>query len=108
MMSAVDLATAVNENAAIVILVIDNGAYGTIRMHQQRDYPGRVIATDLGNPDFVAFARSFGAWGARVETTEDFPAAFAEARAAGGPALIHLVTSLRDISPGRTLESLGG
>jgi acetolactate synthase-1/2/3 large subunit len=105
MMCAQELATAVQFGVNLVILVIDNGAYGTIRMHQERDYPGRTIATDLKNPDFVAFAHSFGAWAERVDRTEEFPAAFERARRAGKPALIHLVTDLRDIAPGRTLRA---
>ncbi|HET9159193.1 MAG TPA: thiamine pyrophosphate-dependent enzyme [Caulobacteraceae bacterium] len=103
MMCAQELATAVQYGANIVALVVDNGAYGTIRMHQERDFPGRPIATDLANPDFVAFAESFGAHAERVEETARFPAALERARAAGRPALIHLVTDLRDISPGRVL-----
>jgi acetolactate synthase-1/2/3 large subunit len=104
LMCAQDLATAVQYGANFVTLVIDNGAYGTIRMHQQRDYPGRTIATDLRNPDFVAYAEAFGAFGVRVETTGQFAPALAAARAAGKPALIHLITDLRDIAPGRTIE----
>jgi len=102
-MCAQELATAVQYGVDVVALVVDNGAYGTIRMHQERDYPGHTIATDLRNPDFVAFAHSFGAWGERVETTEQFPAALERARAAGRPALLHLITDLRDIAPGRTI-----
>ena len=93
--------------AAVVVIVVDNGSYGTIRMHQARDYPGRVMATDLQNPDFVALAESFGAWARRVETTEAFPDALAAAREAGTVALIHLLTDVEDIAPGRTLSSLG-
>jgi acetolactate synthase-1/2/3 large subunit len=103
MMCAQELATAVQYGANLVTLVVDNGAYGTMRMHQERDFPGRTIATDLRNPDLVAFARSFGAWAGRVETTAEFAPALAAARAAGRPALIHLITDLADIAPGRTL-----
>ncbi len=106
LMSAQEMATAAQYGAAVIFLVVDNGAYGTIRMHQERDYPGRVIATELANPDFVAFARSFGAFAVRVEETAAFPAALSAARASGGPALIHLVTDIGDIAPGRTLASL--
>jgi acetolactate synthase I/II/III large subunit len=87
-------------------LVVDNGSYGTIRMHQERHYPGRVSGTELKNPDFAAFARAFGAFAVTVERTEDFPAAFAQAQAAGRAALIHIKTSLDDISPGRTIAAL--
>jgi acetolactate synthase-1/2/3 large subunit len=106
LMTGQEMATAVQYGANVVTVVVDNGSYGTIRMHQERDYPGRVIATDLQNPDFAAYARAFGAWAATVDKTEDFPAAFAEARAAGKPALIHLKTSVEVIAPGRTLTQL--
>lgn len=106
LMTGQELATAVQYNVNIVIVVVDNGSYGTIRMHQEREYPGRVVATDLRNPDFAAFAASFGAWSTRVERTEQFPAALEAARQAGKPALIHVVTSVEDIAPGRTISAL--
>ncbi len=108
LMTAQEMATAVQYGAAVVTVVVDNGTYGTIRMHQERDYPGRVIATDLQNPDFAAYARSFGAWATTVERTEDFPAAFTEARKAGVAALIHLKTDAEQIAPGRTITQLRG
>jgi acetolactate synthase-1/2/3 large subunit len=106
MMSAAELATAVQYGANVVTVVVDNGSYGTIRMHQEREYPGRVIATDLRNPDFAVLARSFGAWGASVDRTADFAAAFDAARAAEAPAIIHLKTDVEAIAPGRTLTGL--
>jgi acetolactate synthase-1/2/3 large subunit len=106
MMSAQELATAIQHDAAVIFVVVDNGSYGTIRMHQERHYPGRVSGTELTNPDFAAFARAFGAFAVTVERTEDFPAAFAQAQAAGRAALIHIKTSLDDISPGRTIAAL--
>ena len=106
LMTGQEMATAVQYGANVVTIVVDNGSYGTIRAHQEQRYPGRAIATDLKNPDFAAYARAFGAWSARVERTEHFPAALEEARSAGVPALIHLVTDLEDISPGRTLSGL--
>jgi acetolactate synthase-1/2/3 large subunit len=106
LMTGQELATAVQYGANVLIVVADNGSYGTIRAHQERHYPGRVVATDLRNPDFAALARAFGAWGERVERTEDFPAAFEQARRCGRPALIHLVTDVEDIAPGRTLAQL--
>jgi acetolactate synthase-1/2/3 large subunit len=106
LMTGQELATAVQYGADVVVVVADNGSYGTIRAHQERRYPGRVVATDLKNPDFVAYARAFGAWAERVERTADFPAAFAQARAAGRPALIHLLTDIEDIAPGRTISGL--
>jgi acetolactate synthase-1/2/3 large subunit len=101
-----EMATAVQYGAATVTVVVDNGAYGTIRMHQERDYPNRVEATELKNPDFAAYAQSFGAWATTVETTAGFPAAFDAARKAGRPALIHLKTDVEAIAPGRTLAQL--
>ncbi len=106
LMTGQELATAVQYGARIVVVVVDNGSYGTIRAHQERRYPGRVIGTDLSNPDFVAYARAFGCWSVRVERTEHFPAALMEACKAEGPALIHLVADLEDIAPGRTLSGL--
>ncbi len=72
LMTGQELATAVQYDAAIVVLVVNNGMYGTIRMHQERNYPGRVSGTDLVNPDFAALAHAFGAHGAVVERTQDF------------------------------------
>ena len=106
LMTGQELATAVQYGANVVVVVVDNGSYGTIRAHQERRYPGRVIATSLRNPDFVAYARAFGAWSVRVERTEHFPAALSAARQAGVPALIHLVTDVEDISPGRTISEI--
>lgn len=106
LMTGQELATAVQYDAHVVIIVVDNGSYGTIRMHQERQFPGRISATDLRNPDFAAFARAFGAWAATVETTAAFPDALAAARTANAPALIHVKTSVEDISPGRTIAAL--
>ncbi len=106
LMTGQELATAVQYHAAIVIIVVDNSSLSTIRMHQERKYPGNTFATDLRNPDFVAYARSFGAWAKCVERTEDFAAALQEARAAGIPALIHLRVALEDIAPGVTISQI--
>jgi acetolactate synthase-1/2/3 large subunit len=106
LMTGQELATAVQYGAKVVVIVVDNGAYGTIRMHQEREYPGRTMATELRNPDFAAYARAFGAWAETVETTAGFAPAFAAARAAGRPALIHLKTDVEAIAPGRTLTQL--
>ncbi len=105
-MTGQELATAVQFGANVIVVVVDNGSYGTIRAHQEQRFPGRVMATDLKNPDFVAYARAFGAWSTRVERTEHFAAALDEARRAESPALIHLVTDVEDIAPGRTLTQL--
>lgn len=98
LMSAQELATAVQYRLAVVVLVFDNGMYGTIRMHQERRYPGRPYGTDLVNPDFAAFARSFGAHGETVARTEDFAPAFDRALAAGRPAVLHLLVGAEPIS----------
>jgi acetolactate synthase-1/2/3 large subunit len=98
-----ELATAVQYGASLIVLVANNGMYGTIRMHQEREYPGRISGTTLKGPDYAALARSFGAHGERVTRTQDFAAAFARAQAAGGVALIELVTDPLQITPDRRL-----
>ncbi len=103
LMTGQDFATAVQYNLPIVVVIADNGIYGTIRMHQERDYPGRVVATALRNPDFVAYALAFGGYGALVEKTADFPAAFAQAQATGKPSIIHLKIDPEAITPTTTL-----
>ncbi len=90
LMTGQELATAVQYRANITIIVVNNGMYGTIRMHQERDYPERVSGTDLHNPDFAALARAHGAFGAVVEATEQFAPAFQEAMEFDGPSLIEL------------------
>ena len=87
-MTGQELATAVQYGAAVIFCVVNNGMYGTIRMHQERDYPARVYATALQNPDFAALARAYGAHGELVERTEDFAPAF-ERAAGGGQACRH-------------------
>jgi acetolactate synthase I/II/III large subunit len=90
LMTGQELATAVHRRLGVIVLLVNNGMYGTIRMHQERHHPGRVIGTDLHNPDFAALARAYGAYGEVVERTADFPAAFERARAAGLPAILEL------------------
>ena len=106
MMASNELATAVQYGLNVIVLVSNNGTYGTIRMHQERDYPARVSGTDLVNPDFKAYAESFGAFGARVESASEFRGAFDAARKSGRPAVIELVTSAEEIAPGKTLTGL--
>src|SRR2546430_9876761 len=89
-MSGHELAAAVQEKLPIVVLVVNNGMYGTIRMHQERQFPGPVVGTDLVNPDFVAYAQAFGAYGELVERTDAVPAALERALAAGVPAVLTL------------------
>ena len=105
-MSLPELATAIQHDAAIVVLVVDNGMYGTIRMHQERMYPGRVSGTDLVNPDFVALARAFGAYGEHVARSQDVPAALDRALTAGVPALLHLPVDPEAITPRQTLSEI--
>ena len=108
LMSAGELATAIQYDLAIVVLVINNGMYGTIRMHQERSYPGRVVGTDLVNPDFVRYAESFGAYGELVERTADFPQAFERALGAGRPALLELRVDAEALTPSATLSEIRG
>jgi len=90
----------------VVIVIADNGMYGTIRMHQERHYPARVIGTELKNPDFAALARAYGGFGATVEKTADFTAAFNAAVASGKPAVIHLKVDPQAITPALTLDGI--
>jgi acetolactate synthase I/II/III large subunit len=99
MMYAQELATAMHFNAAIVILLVNNGMLGTIRMHQEREYPGRISATNLSNPNFVALAHSFGTHAESISDEALFPAAFERALASGKPALIELCTDPLQITP---------
>ncbi|WP_246270797.1 thiamine pyrophosphate-binding protein [Hongsoonwoonella zoysiae] len=105
-MTMQEFGTAVQEGAAIIVVVVDNGIYGTIRMHQERDYPGRVSATTLVNPDFASFARAYSAHAETVETAEEFGPAFERARASGKPALLHLKLDPEAITPVRTLSQI--
>jgi len=106
LMNGQEFATAVQYGLPLIVVIADNGMYGTIRMHQEREYPGRVIATDLRNPDFAAYARAFGGFGASVERTADFPAAFKEAVASGKPSIIRLVIDPEAITPMTTLSKV--
>ena len=106
LMSGQELATAVQYELPILVLVVDNGMYGTIRMHQERRFPGRVVGTDLVNPDFAAYARAFGAYGDTVARTADFPAALEAALDSGGPALLALRVDPEAITPRTTLSGL--
>jgi acetolactate synthase-1/2/3 large subunit len=91
---------------AIVFVVIDNGMYGTIRMHQEREYPARVSGTSIRNPDFAALARAYGAHGETVVATAEFAPAFARARDAGKPALIHVKVDPQALTMGASLDAL--
>ncbi len=98
-----ELATAAQYGARVLVLVVNNGMYGTIRMHQERRFPGRVSGTGLAGPDFVALAQSFGAHAERVETTEDFAPAFERALAAGRSAVLELRVDPNQITPDRRI-----
>ena len=106
LMNGQELATAIQHRAQLMVLVIDNGGYGTIRMHQEREYPGRVSGTALANPDFAALARAYGAWAETVETTDQFGPALQRAMAQTGVTLLHLKTDLEQITPGLTISGL--
>jgi len=107
LMNGQELATAAQHGANLIVVVVDNGAYGTIRMHQEREYPGRVSATRLANPDFAALGAAYGAWSARAETTAQFIAALSEAKGRTGIRLIHAVTDLERIAAsGTTITGL--
>jgi acetolactate synthase-1/2/3 large subunit len=106
LMHGQELATAVRHGLNIVVLVVNNAMYGTIRMHQERQYPERVSGTDLVNPDFAAYARAFGAHGEVVERTEDFAPAFEQALASGRPALLELRVDPEALTPKATLSQV--
>jgi acetolactate synthase-1/2/3 large subunit len=107
-MSSPEFATAVQHELPIVVLLVNNGMYATVRMHQERVFPGRVVGTDLVNPDFVALAQAYGGHAERVERTEEFEDAFERALAAGGPALLELPVDPERISPRVRLSELRG
>jgi acetolactate synthase-1/2/3 large subunit len=105
-MSSPEFATAVQYGLPIVVLLVNNGMYATIRMHQERQFPGRVIGTDLENPDFPALAQAYGGHGERVGRTEDFESAFERALASGKPAVLELPVDPEQISPRVRLSEL--
>jgi len=105
-MTGQEFGTAVQEGAAILVIVVDNGMYGTIRAHQERHYPGRVAATNLVNPDFAALARAYGGHGETVRTTEAFSPALERALASGKPAILHVLTDPEAISTTTTLSQI--
>ena len=106
LMNGQELATAVQYGCDLIVILIDNGGYGTIRMHQEREFPGRVSATALANPDFAALARAFGGWATTVDRTADFGPALDQAMAERGLRLIHCRTDIERISNGTSLTAL--
>jgi acetolactate synthase-1/2/3 large subunit len=107
LMNSQEYATAAQYDLPVITIIADNGLYGTIRMHQEREYPGRVSATVLKNPDFVAYARAFGGFGVLVDKTADFPKAFRAAQKSGKPAVIQLKIDPDAITPAMTLAKIG-
>jgi len=106
LMHGQEFATAVQYRLPIIVVLLDNAMYGTIRMHQEREYPGRVSATMLKNPDFKAYAQAFGGHGERVERTEEFAPALARARASGLPCVLHCLLDAQAITPTGTLDGI--
>ena len=106
LMNGQEFATAVQYDLPIVVVLLDNGMYGTIRMHQEREYPGRVSATMLKNPDFADYARAFGGHGERIERTADFAPALERALASGKPAILHCLMDPEAITPTMTLSGI--
>ncbi len=106
LMNGQELATAVQHGADMLVIVVDNGAYGTIRMHQEREYPTRLSGTTLRNPDFAALGRAYGGWAATVERTEEFGPALDAALAGKGVRLLHLKTEVEAITPATTISAI--
>jgi acetolactate synthase-1/2/3 large subunit len=106
LMNGQELATARAHGARPIVIVVDNGSYGTIRMHQEREFPGRVSGTALANPDFVLYGRAFGCAAERVDTTADFEPAFAAALAREEPTLLHLRLDAEVITTRTTLSAI--
>ena len=105
-MTMQEFGTAVQANAAVIVLVIDNGMYGTIRMHQERHFPSRVSTTDLVNPDFCALAKAYNAFATQVTHSDQFSEALADAIAAKKPALIHIKLDPQAMTPNQTLDQI--
>jgi acetolactate synthase-1/2/3 large subunit len=106
LMNGQELATAAQYGADLLVIIADNGSYGTIRMHQERDYPKRISATELKNPDFAALARAFGGWAETVETTAEFGPAFDQALKRKGIRLLHCKTDVEVITNQTTISNL--
>jgi acetolactate synthase-1/2/3 large subunit len=106
LMNGQEFATAMQYGAAVIVIVVDNGMYGTIRMHQEREYPTRVIGTELRNPDFATYARAFGGHGETVVKTSDFVPAFERAVASKLPSIIHIKLGSEHVSPRATLSQV--
>jgi acetolactate synthase I/II/III large subunit len=105
-MNGQELATAAQYGADLLVILVDNGSYGTIRMHQEKDYPKRISGTDLKNPDFAALARAYGGWAETVERTEDFAPALDRALKQHGIRLLHCKTDVEQITNATTISKL--
>ena len=106
LMHGQEFATAVQYGLPLIVVLLDNAMYGTIRMHQEREYPGRISATALKNPDFQAYAQAFGGHGERITTTEEFAPALARARASDLPSVLHCLIDPEAITPTGTLQGI--
>ncbi len=106
LMHGQEFATAVQYDLPVIVVILNNGIYGTIRMHQEREYPGRVSGTDLKNPDFAALAHAYGGHGEVVEKTADFAPAFERARKSGRPAIVEIRLDPEAITPAKTLTDI--
>ncbi len=106
LMNGQELATAAQYGADLLVILVDNGSYGTIRMHQEKDYPKRVSGTGLKNPDFAALARAYGGWAETVEKTADFAPALEDALKRKGIRLIHCKTDVEQITNATTIARL--
>jgi acetolactate synthase-1/2/3 large subunit len=106
LMNGQEFATAVQYGLPVIVVVVDNGMYGTIRMHQEREYPGRVSATQLRNPDFAALALAYGGHGETIDETAQFAPAFARALASGKPSILHVKIDPEAIAPATTLTGI--
>jgi acetolactate synthase-1/2/3 large subunit len=106
LMNGQELATAAQYGVDLLVILVDNGAYGTIRMHQERDYPKRISATELANPDFAKLAEAYGGWSERVESTEAFGPALARAMERKGIRLLHCLTDVEVITNQTTIAAI--
>lgn len=106
LMTGQEFATAIQYDLPVIVLLLNNGTYGTIRMHQEREYPGRVSGTTLKNPDFASLARAYGGHGETVAHTEEFAPAFERARQSGKPSIIEIKLDIEAITPTKTLSQI--
>ncbi|MEO1967583.1 MAG: thiamine pyrophosphate-dependent enzyme [Sphingomonadaceae bacterium] len=98
LMNGQELATAVQHDCNVIVVIVDNGAYGTIRMHQEREFPTRISATELKNPDFAALAAAYGAWSRKIRTTAEFKDSLAEAKGRSGLRVLHCLIDVEQLA----------